>query len=121
MNIPADYKRETYEMKQSRQHLHTGSPWRKIKPYVFSCFLLVLPILFWDALLTGSLPAPFLTAGDSQDFVPMATSVEAISKICMMALMPLNLKTAMQKNRSDYLFRGVLLYVFSWTILIELA
>lgn len=92
-----------------------------IKPYVYNCFILILPILIWNILLTEKLPAnyrPEIFSGG----IPIAlTYVENISRFLLFViafLMPLNLHTHKQKVGLYIYLSGLLFYFVSWILLI---
>ncbi|MGJ1266714.1 hypothetical protein ACR78F_10490 [Sphingobacterium spiritivorum] len=92
-----------------------------IKPYVLNCFILILPILVWNILLTDKLPANYQPIVFSRGIPISLTYIENISRILLFViafLMPLSFHTMKQRvGLYVYLF-GVLLYFASWIVLI---
>lgn len=92
-----------------------------LKKYSFNCFLLMLPILVWNLLLTHKLPVEFQSEEFWSKIPPFLAYGENISRIMvfMLALlMPLNFSTPRQRMGILLYSGGTILYFISWLILI---
>jgi len=96
-----------------------------IKKYVGNCFILMLPILIWNILLTDYLPRAYQPEVFSKDIPSFLMYGEQISRsmIFLLAfLMPLDIARSNKGQRLGlYIYiGGVLLYFASWIMLIGL-
>ena len=92
-----------------------------MKKYILNCFLLLLPILTWDLLLTSKLPAPY-QPGIFQSEIPLIVIYgENISRTLLFIvtlLMPLSITSKRQKQGLLVYLSGLALYFSSWLALI---
>ncbi len=92
-----------------------------IKKYLLNCFLLTLPIMIWNMLLTNKLPKAFQSEIFWNDIPSFLTYGENVSRIIVFALtflMPLSILTSRQKKGLFIYIGGTILYFTSWLILI---
>jgi len=92
-----------------------------IKKYSLNCFLLTLPIMIWNMLLTNKLPKAFHPEIFWDDIPSFLTYGENISRIIVFTLtflMPLSILTSTQKKGLFLYIGGTILYFASWLILI---
>jgi hypothetical protein len=91
-----------------------------IQKYVFTCFLLTIPILLWDYLFTDRLPKAPQPEHFWKDIPSFITHIENISRLIMfvfISFMPIKIVTATQKKGLVLYVIGTLLYFASWLIL----
>lgn len=93
----------------------------KLKRYLLNCFLLLIPILLWNILLTPYLPEEFSPNIFWENIPTWITIGENSFRIVIM-IMPvfliLSLKDTVERiGLRIYLF-GVIIYFLSWLILI---
>lgn len=91
--------------------------------YLLNCFLLTLPILVWNILLTNKLPKAFQPEIFGNKIPAFLTYGENISRTIIFAFtlfMPLNIATSLQKKGLILYIGGTLLYFVSWLALIYL-
>ena len=89
--------------------------------YVFNCFLLLIPIMAWNVILTNRLPAAFQPDVFWKDISPFLSYPENIFRTVVFGftlLMPFNLVKPGHKVGLLLYAAGVLLYFTSWLILI---
>ena len=89
--------------------------------YLLNCFVLTLPILVWNILLTDKLPKTTKPDILIQHISPWITYPENSIRIIiftMMALMPLKTSKTIQKQGLALFIFGTLLYFASWLVLI---
>lgn len=96
-----------------------------IKKYLGNCFILILPILIWNILLTDHLPKTYQPEVFSKDIPSSIMYGEQISRIIIFLLaflMPLDISRSNRGQRLGlYIYIvGVLLYFASWIMLIGL-
>lgn len=92
-----------------------------IKKYSLNCFLLTLPIMVWNIVLTRKLPQDFQPAIFWKDIPAFLTYGENISRtmvFILTLLMPLRISTLTQKRGLFLYVGGTLLYFASWVVLI---
>lgn len=92
-----------------------------IRKYLLNCFLLFIPIVLWDILLVGYLPTEFQAEifwNDIPSFLYYGENSSRIFIFILAFLMPLHIKTHLQKMGLYIYVIGVLLYFSSWTLLI---
>jgi hypothetical protein len=90
------------------------------KKYVFTCFLLTIPILLWDYLFTDRLPKAFQPESFWKDIPSFIAHIENISRLIMfvfISFMPIKIVTPIQKKGLVLYVIGTLLYFASWLIL----
>ncbi|WP_293928311.1 hypothetical protein [Sphingobacterium sp. UBA6320] len=96
-----------------------------IKKYLGNCFILILPILIWNILLTDHLPPAYQPEVFSKDIPSFLMYGEQISRIIIFLLaflMPLHISRSNKGQMLGlYIYTvGVLLYFASWIMLIGL-
>lgn len=95
--------------------------WKKVKPYLCTCFLLVLPVLSWDYLFSAYLPARLLAADTDRPgpayLIGVLEAVSRIGMFALMLLMPLHFKTSGQKKGLVIYVAGLMMYIASWLLL----
>lgn len=92
-----------------------------IKKYLFNCFLLTLPIMIWNIVLTEELPPDFQPEIFWKDIPEFLTYGENISRtvvFMLSLLMPLSILTITQKKGLFMYIGGAILYFASWLALI---
>lgn len=92
-----------------------------IKNYLLNCFLLMVPLLVWNFVLTPELPAPFRPEVFQYGIPPFVLWGENISRLAVFlltALMPLSLASQTQRAGLALYIVGVAVYVASWLALI---
>ena len=92
-----------------------------IRKYLFNCFLLLVPVIGWDILFASRLPAPFQSE-IFQSEIPLAISIgEHIFRVFIFLLaflMPISIKSPIQKVGIILYAIGLLAYFASWLLLI---
>jgi len=92
-----------------------------LKPYFLNCFILIIPILIWNVLLTDQLPENYQPEVFSRGIPNALTYVENISRFFLFVitfLMPLSFHTKKQKIGLYVYLLGLIVYFASWIILI---
>jgi hypothetical protein len=92
-----------------------------VKKYIFSCFLLLIPILLWNILLAEHLPDAFQAEIFWKDIPPFISYGENICRITVMIFplfMILSLKSKRQRAGFFLYLIGTLLYGLSWLAII---
>lgn len=92
-----------------------------IKKYSLNCFLLTLPIMIWNIVLTKKLPQSFQPEIFWKDIPAYLTYGENISRavvFMLTLLMPLRISTATQKKGLFLYIAGTIVYFASWLVLI---
>ena len=93
---------------------------KSIQKYVFTCFLLTIPILLWDYLFTDRLPKAPQPEYFWKDIPSFIVHIENISRLIMfvfISFMPIEIVTPIQKKGLVLYVIGTLLYFASWLIL----
>jgi len=93
-----------------------------IKKYSLSCFLLTLPIMVWNMVLTPKLPQDFQTEifwTDIPDFLFYGENISRAVVFMLTLLMPLYISTQRQKRGLFLYLSGTILYFISWVVLIK--
>lgn len=91
------------------------------KKYFLNCFILMLPILLWNILLSSQLPENYQPEVFSRGIPIALMYVENSSRFFLFViacLMPLNFHTKEQKVGLYVYLSGLLLYFASWIIII---
>ena len=91
------------------------------KQYLLSCFILTLPIMLWNVVLTNKLPKDFQPEIFWKNIPAYLTYGENISRtivFLLTLLMPLSISTKTQKTGLFLYVCGTLLYFASWLALI---
>lgn len=89
--------------------------------YLKNCFLLLLPILGWNLLLTSSLPEGFsrdIFWNEISSFVGLPENILRGLIMVLPAFMILSLKTKTQRLGGWLYLLGVVVYGLSWLLLI---
>ena len=89
--------------------------------YFLNCFILTIPILIWNILLTDKLPKTNKSEILIQNISPYIIYPENIVRIIvftMMAFMPIKISKKIQKQGLLLFLIGTLLYFVSWLLLI---
>ncbi len=92
-----------------------------IKKYSLNCFLLTLPIMIWNIVLTNKLPKDFQPDIFWKDIPVLLIYAENTSRILVFIftlLMPLSITTSMQKRGLILYVGGTIIYFVSWLVLI---
>jgi hypothetical protein len=92
-----------------------------ISSYILNCFLLLIPILAWNAILASKLTVAYQAETFDKDIPSVVTLGENIFRSLVMflpLLMPLNLVSRSQKLGLYIYILGMLIYFLSWTGLI---
>ena len=93
---------------------------KTFQKYLFTCFLLTIPILLWDYLFTDTLPKASQPEYFWKDIPPFIAHIENISRLVMfvfISFMPIKIVTPIQKKGFVLYVIGTLLYFASWLIL----
>ncbi len=91
------------------------------KPYLLNCFILVIPILIWNILLTEKLPENYEPEVFSSGIPNALTYLENIFRFFLFViafLMPLSFHTKKQKIGLYVYLLGLIVYFASWIMLI---
>lgn len=94
---------------------------RPIYIYFLSCFLLTLPLIVWNILLTDRLPSGFQLAFFNKEIPDFLLYGENISRTLIFSFtlfMPLHISNQRQKRGFWLYIAGMLLYFASWLMLI---
>ena len=89
--------------------------------YFFNCFLLTIPILFWNLALSNKLPKAFQPEIFWNNIPPFLTYGENISRtvvFLLTLLMPLGISTPIQRKGFALYAGGTVVYFASWVMLI---
>lgn len=92
------------------------------KKYILNCFLLLLPVMLWNILLTNKLPHEFQAAIFWKDIPVFISYGENLSRFLIFGLtflMPLKIETNRQRKALILYVTGLLLYFSSWLLLIN--
>ena len=92
-----------------------------IKKYSLNCFILTIPILIWNIVLTNKLPKDFqpdIFWKEIPDFLTYAENISRTMVFIFTLLMPLSISTLEQKQGLILYVGGVILYFVSWLVLI---
>lgn len=93
----------------------------KLYKYFFNCFVLTIPILIWNILLTDQLPKTTKSEMSLQNISPFLIYGENIVRIIvftMMAFMPIQISDTTQKQGLLLFIFGTIIYFASWLVLI---
>ena len=94
-----------------------------ITHYMLNGFLLLIPILLWNALLAKSLPQSYSKAffwKDIPSFIRIPENILRMLVFLLPVLMSLSLKTRLQKTGLLLYCLGILVYFLSWLLQIRL-
>lgn len=93
----------------------------RIKKYLLNCFLLLVPILIWNIMLTNYLPdsySPALFWKDIPTFIVIPENILRIIVMALPAIMILSIKTSIQKAGLALYIIGSIFYYMSWILVI---
>ena len=91
------------------------------KKYFLNCFVLTIPILVWNILLTDKLPKttkPEILIQHISQLITYPENIIRIIVFAMMAFMPIQVSKTIQKQGLFLFVFGTLIYFTSWLILI---
>ena len=91
-----------------------------ISSYILNCFLLLIPILVWNAILAPKLPVAYQAEIFDKDIPSVVTLGENIFRTFVMflpLLMPLSMASRSQKLGLYIFIFGMLVYFLSWIVL----
>ena len=89
--------------------------------YIFNCFVLTIPILIWNILLTDKLPKttkPEILMQNISPFIIYAENIVRIIVFTMMAIIPIRISKKIQKQGLLLFLFGTIIYFASWLVLI---
>ena len=89
--------------------------------YLLNCFVLTIPILIWNILLTDKLPKtikPEILIQNISPFIVYTENIIRILVFTMMAFMPIQISKTIQKQGLLLFIIGTLIYFISWLLLI---
>ncbi|MVM33933.1 hypothetical protein GO755_28110 [Spirosoma sp. HMF4905] len=92
-----------------------------IKPYLVNCFLLTIPVLIWDTLLTDKLPGAYQPDVFWHNLPAWLSYGENSSRtlvFLLTLLMPIRMVSGIQKRGLFVYVAGLLVYFASWLPLI---
>jgi hypothetical protein len=92
-----------------------------ISSYILNCFLLLIPILAWNAILGSKLPVAYQAETFDKDIpsaVPLGENIFRSLVMFLPLLMPLSFASRSQKFGLYIFIFGMLIYFLSWTVLI---
>ena len=92
-----------------------------LRKYIYNCFLLIIPVLCWNLLLTNRLPEVFQPEIFGKDIPPYIAYTENILRTLLFGftlLMPLSIFKRRQKNGLILYLTGIIFYFSSWLALI---
>lgn len=95
---------------------------KTLSKYLFNCFLLTIPILVWNAILTNKLPKAFQPEtfwNNIPTFLIYGENISRTFVFIVLFFMPLSIATQKQKKGVVLYVTGTLLYFASWLILIS--
>jgi hypothetical protein len=90
--------------------------------YFLSCFLLLIPILFWNVIFAPSLPPAYSMEVFWKDIPPFIGTMENVLRgvvIFLPLLMPLRVKSRSQRTGVVVFIVGAVIYFASWLVLID--
>lgn len=91
------------------------------KSYFSNCFILMLPIIIWNILLSSKLPANYqaeIFSANIPDVLMYGENIFRLFIVVISFLMPMQLRTKKQKVGFSIYLTGLLLYMLSWVFLI---
>ena len=87
------------------------------KKYFLNCFVLTIPILVWNILLTDKLPKttkPEILIQHISQFITYPENIIRIIVFAMMTFMPIQVSKTIQKQGLFLFVFGTLIYFTSW-------
>ena len=91
------------------------------KKYFLNCFVLTIPILVWNILLTDKLPKttkPEILIQHISQLITYPENIIRIILFTMMAFMPIQISKTIQKQGLFLFVFGTFIYFISWLVLI---
>ena len=91
------------------------------KKYFLNCFVLTIPILVWNILLTDKLPKttkPEILIQHISQLITYPENIIRIIVFTMMAFMPIQISKTIQKKGLFLFVFGTFIYFTSWLVLI---
>lgn len=91
------------------------------KKYFLNCFVLTIPILVWNILLTDKLPKttkPEILIQHISQLITYPENIILIILFTMMAFMPIQISKTIQKQGLFLFVFGTFIYFTSWLVLI---
>jgi len=92
----------------------------RLRKYVLSCELLIIPVLVWNIAFTGFLPPALGSQEFWRDIPPMVTYGENLLRLIVLVLsflMPLDLRAVSQRRGLTLFTVGMVLYFLAWLAL----
>jgi hypothetical protein len=89
--------------------------------YIYNCFILTIPILTWNILLTDQLPKTTKPDIELQNISPFVIYGENIARVIvftLMVFMPIQISKTIQRQGLILFLFGTILYFASWLVLI---
>lgn len=89
--------------------------------YFLNCFILTIPILIWDILLTNKLPEttkPEISFQNISPFIIYGENIVRTIVFALMVFMPIKISKTIQKQGLLLFIIGTLIYFASWLVLI---
>jgi len=89
--------------------------------YFLNCFVLTIPILIWNIVLTDKLPKttkPEIVLQNISPFIIYGENISRAVVFAMMVFMPIQISKTIQKQGLLIFVFGTLLYFASWLVLI---
>lgn len=89
--------------------------------FLKNCFILLIPILIWNLLLTGYLPKSYsqeIFWNGIPRYIGIAENILRMVVMVMPAIMIFSLKTTRQKVGLGFYLGGTFFYFLSWLLLI---
>lgn len=93
----------------------------KVKYYLLSCFILLVPVLVWNFLFIAYLPEAYYIVYSAKGiplFIKWAENLSLLSIFILALLMPLKIKTRKQKAGLAVYIIGLGIYLLAWRPLI---
>lgn len=93
----------------------------KFYKYIFNCFVLTIPILIWNILLTDKLPKttkPEILIQNISPFIIYAENIVRVIVFTLMAFMPIKISKRIQKQGLLLFIVGMVINFGSWLVLI---
>ena len=101
--------------------MHNAFLLQASRKYLLNCFILALPVLIWNVVLTDKLPAAFQPGIFRRDISPLIMLVENVSRsmlFLIMLLFPLQMTDRLQRRGLLVYLAGLLMYFSSWLMII---
>ena len=91
--------------------------YQRLKYYFKNCFLLLIPVLLWNIIFTSYLPEVYTNTsilGDIPAMVRWGEIIAFLSILVLSLMMPLKIKTGVQKLGLIIYFAGLAIYLLAW-------